>query len=126
MKADDAWTTRDGRAIPIREMENRHLFNTIEFLRRQVPWLHAQATTAFFGAELVVRGEAALDAVEFEQHLLESMTVEQFMLATHPKYGLLVTEAKRRGLELLGFDNDRALRISTALSCRALVKEDVA
>ena len=115
------WTTRDGRKILIRKMENRHLFNTIEMLRRQAPLLHAQVSSSFFGAELVLHGEAALDAIEYEQHAFENMTVEEFMLARWPKYAALVEEAWRRGLELLEFDNDHALRISTALVCRALV-----
>ncbi len=31
----DTWTTRDGRIIPIREMEDDHLLKTIVFLRRR-------------------------------------------------------------------------------------------
>ena len=127
MKAD-VWLTRDGRELPIREMESRHLFNTSELLRRRAPMRHAEASMSFFGATAILHGEASLDAVEREQNLFEEMSVEEFLLERCQQYATLIEEAKRRGLELLEFDNDRALRISTALVCRALIrrKEEVA
>lgn len=30
------WTTKDGREIPIEEMDDRHLFNTYKFLQRRL------------------------------------------------------------------------------------------
>lgn len=37
---EDAWTTRDGTEIPLGEMGERHIENTIAFLRRRARILH--------------------------------------------------------------------------------------
>jgi hypothetical protein len=88
---DKVWRTKDGRRIPLREMGDQHLMNTMVYLRRA----HQRyvESIVFLGIPVDI-GDCARDAAEEEMvNALESK-VEEFF----PIYDDLMTEAIRRGL----------------------------
>ncbi len=61
---DATWKAKDGRIIPVREMSDEHLFNTLLFLMRQMKRLEADGDYSFASG---CRGEMASYYAEGEQ-----------------------------------------------------------
>lgn len=81
------WTTRDGRRLAIRSMEDRHLFNVKRFLEaqhRRVQWIEPPC----------FQGEMAQMAAEVEWLNLMCSEVEDLW----PVYNDILDELRRRKL----------------------------
>lgn len=100
--SETTWTTRDGRIIPIRDMTDSHLRNTLAFLRRNVEhYRNAEAMRAWAYAEYAPDGAA--DAAEQSAYcVLEVMDDDEVLSECVSAYPALVTEAQRRGFEEVG------------------------
>lgn len=76
------WRTRNGKSIPVADMTNRHLINTVKFLQRRLAEI-AEATAFWCHPFWGPQGEHAQDAAEQEmeamwekEEILEAWVVE--------------------------------------------------
>lgn len=88
---EPAWTTKDGRGIPVRLMDNGHLLNTIRMLERA-----AEAKVQAFMDCPMPNGDMAVMAWEQEFGVMCDAEVEDFF----PIYKHLIAEAARRRLDM--------------------------
>lgn len=91
------WTTKAGQVIPIRDMGDAHLANTLRLLhrcaKRRVERFTLSPNT--FGGEMA--SESFFDAQQ--RALEEPEEAEESVLSSQvPQYAALVAEASRRGL----------------------------
>ena len=104
-KLPTTWTTRDGRALAIKEMDDQHLVNTIRMLQRNVKVVRFRAEIT-----MIRRYEALLSGIQGE-HAREAadaeidMQIDQMVqtsdfawLKEIPVFRALTREAKKRGL----------------------------
>lgn len=84
------WITKDGRRIPIVDMGDGHIVNTIRMLRRTCR--DTSRDEVYLTVPGSLRGEHAIDAAwgEFDHHFSKP--------APPPQLETLCAEAKRRGL----------------------------
>lgn len=94
------WVTKEGERIPVKKMDDRHLLNTIRFLRRNALMLHAQQIKDAYEFSNTIFSEEAFDCHERYIRILESMTEEEFLEDICITYNALVAEAKKRRLEV--------------------------
>ena len=100
--SETTWTTRDGRTIPIRDMTDRHLRNTLAFLRRNVEqYRNAEALRAWAYSEYAPDG-AAYAAEQAAHFVLDVMDDDDVLQECVPEYPALVKEAQCRGFEEVG------------------------
>lgn len=90
-RPEPTWTTKDGREIPVRLMDNGHLLNTIRMLERA-----AEQKVQDFMEYPMPNGDMAVMAWEQEFGRMCDAEVEDFF----PIYKYLIAEAARRGLDL--------------------------
>ena len=84
------WVTRAGQRLRICDMEDGHLYNCIQLLRRRKVEILERA----YASLQFITGELALDDMETGIEALECSDIEQF------EYGeALLLDAERRGLE---------------------------
>jgi len=91
------WITRDGRRIPIRDMSDTHLLNTLALLDRRVRVYEEQTLRELYTLSTWVTGEiATMDIenriMEIEEHGLDPAEVFE-------PYKELAREAQRRNLD---------------------------
>lgn len=84
------WTTAKGEKIPIEDMENGHLINTINYLKRR----HEMRIFGMVGGPRP-QGDMAQDAFDQELRALE----DKGPVATYPIYEYLIDEARMRAAE---------------------------
>ena len=92
------WTTKDGRKIPIKEMSDRHLSNTIAFLRRNAGQNILREMTVLNLGLATTNGEMAQDGIERELAALESCGDDEYLSEACPQFDALIEEAEKRGL----------------------------
>jgi hypothetical protein len=80
------WVTKDGREVPIKEMEDEHLLNTIRMLRRK-----GVVSTDVFDS---------CAAYAFSNNNMAAMAAEQELsrMYLNPRFDELLEELGRRGL----------------------------
>lgn len=97
------WRTRDGREIPISDMDDEHLLRTIFMLRanarRYVLALCMQELGALSRARAMLTGDAALDAIDSEVNEFMN-TPDMELLERQPLMRALLKEAEARGFEV--------------------------
>lgn len=101
------WVTRDGRRIPIAQMSDGHLVNTIRMLRRNRLLYELREVAIFSHGFRTLGGDGALDALDRESsdwiNRTVEMTDDEYLSVTFPlTYPSLLAEARKRGLDLEG------------------------
>jgi len=91
------WTTKDGRITKISDMDDRHLINSIRFLRSTVKGMKLRHELAGFFALNFVQGEMAELTIEHSLAQEAAMTDDEW-LEYHTSYEDLIEEAKRRDI----------------------------
>lgn len=95
MKLPTRWTTKDKRSIPIKEMTDSHLANTIAYLERTAPASQEiERENAMIGYGML-QGEMAQYYAEQELDDLFEESPDEW-LARQPAYKALINEQKRR------------------------------
>ena len=82
------WTTKDGRCIPIKDMTNSHLLNTIKFLTKKIN--NYPGYQCYMGDSVY-----AEDAVERDNEINEEHRKECFLMCDEMK-----KEARTRRIHL--------------------------
>ena len=97
-KVTKKWTQRDGTKIPIYQMSDSHLANTIYMLRRVALQNRHGALSAAYSVSCMLQGEMAImDCDSAIDRMEDDPDGEDFL---HPLYGDLMLDAERRGLKL--------------------------
>lgn len=97
------WTTRDGRLLPVQEMDNRHLLSAIQMgMRAAARKIRSDALEQLGYTMQGDGGTEYLGEVEYESALQKasSPTYLARALKSSKRYAPLVEEAQRRGLRL--------------------------
>ena len=94
------WTTRDSVVIPIREMEDSHLVNTIRYLRRTHS---ARAESWAYSAGDYAAGAADIASMHAESaaislYALSEDTSDAAVAFLEPRFTVMLREARRRKL----------------------------
>lgn len=89
-KVTTKWTQRDGNKIRICDMSDRHLINTIRFLKR----VNQDEISAAYSCLSCLQGEMAQFFAEQDIDRMEDTPLEDRL----PIYGKLLDEAQRREL----------------------------
>lgn len=84
------WTTKDGREIPIKDMEDSHLLSTIKMLDRA----HLARIWECCRAQSFFQGDMAIFSMEQEESRMANLGPSY----NWPIYADLVEEAEDRGL----------------------------
>lgn len=100
----DTWTTRDGRVVSIAGMDDDHLVNTINLLRRRsrsalVSRAWRLALNALSYAEREPDG-AAMAAEEYAEGVMTQAGMDELLCEALPVFLALTQEARRRKLDL--------------------------
>lgn len=99
MASVKTWTTANGRVLKVRTMTDEHLVNTLKYFRRRVSRLRAQELMAGQKALCFLQGEMAIEAVESDLRILESMSDDEFLCHTVPNWRNILNEAIKRKLD---------------------------
>lgn len=93
------WVTRDGAQIHVSNIEDRHLLNIYDFLKRKAE-KQARENLVWYATCEEPNGDMA--SLAFEQEFAywngEYEDPAQDLLEQHPFYEYLMTELKKRGL----------------------------
>jgi hypothetical protein len=93
------WITRDGREIPVRQMTDDHLINTVRYLRRtRVPAAEQYLIDQAYSAMSLMTGDYAIDAVESGLEQILNSGPDEILAAAHPAYREMLSELKRRNI----------------------------
>lgn len=93
------WITKDNRVIPVREMTDEHIVNTLAYFRKRVGRFRRREEAAGLAALAFLQGEMAIASVESQLDSYESMTDDEFLSSVIPHWGNVLSEAHRRKLE---------------------------
>ena len=92
------WKTREGQQVRIRDMDDRHLLNTLRMLQRHAWRRLVAANLAYIDGPRPTADMAEM-AFEAEADHVAELTTED-ALEDMPKYQELAEEARRRGLDI--------------------------
>ena len=92
------WTTRDGTVVKVKDMSDKHLLNTIRFLRRTAGRERESLACSMDAYSASTSAEMASWAAEREAERLFQMSDDEFLEEGCPVWEALLSEADRRGL----------------------------
>lgn len=92
------WVTKDGERIPVREMSDSHLVNTIQYLRRNAQIQLMESTLAIGQYLSDDPPDGAWLAATAAEHDLNGMDADEFALEAYPTFAAMLKEAEQRGL----------------------------
>jgi len=95
----DIWKTKDGRKIPVPDMDDSHLCNAIAMLRRNARCALNAEINAAYACLSSVQGEAASDACESDIHMLEKRDPLEHLIISTPIYLVMLNEAGKRKIK---------------------------
>lgn len=90
------WRTRDGRELKIQDMTDRHLLNTISYLKRIAPSISARNIQVAERAACFFQGDMA--SFSMDQAAMQEEAHYGDPEYLFPEYSDLVEEAVRRGI----------------------------
>lgn len=97
-KVRKVWTTKAGQKIPIYQMTDSHLVNTIKMLERVAKQSRDEALSSAYAVSCMIQGEMASMSIDSDiRWMEEDHDGEDFL---HPLYDDLVLDAERRELKL--------------------------
>lgn len=94
------WRTRDGREIPIEEMEDGHVLNTIRFLHRNAEMIRFGYFVRVYWSSPQPNGDGAQMAVDEECQRWAQLCDVDMLKRAVPQYVMLLLEATKRGLNV--------------------------
>jgi hypothetical protein len=92
------WTCRDGRVVPIAEMGDSHLVNTIRYLERNRETIVFREVLRMGRMCSTFSGDGAMDAADMALDELLDEEYEDALSMCVPEYPALVAERDRRGI----------------------------
>lgn len=95
MSTTDVWITRDGRQIPIADMETEHLQNTIHYLRQRAGSLRRDILKAM-ARYIADAPDGAAMACQMEADRIVEMSDDAFLATYVPQWERLIEEAAMR------------------------------
>ena len=98
MEVEATWKTQSDEYIPIRQLEDRHLVNIINFLCRNAAKNKAATLRDGYQLDSMLTGEMACMTIERDIFALENMSLDEFLVESVPQWENLVRELWRRGL----------------------------
>lgn len=93
------WVTKDGRRMRVRQMDDRHLVNTVNYLLRMEFAAHLKGMQDLEDILATVRGEQALFDLEREADSLADRDPEDWLSCELITWDALVAEIDRRGFD---------------------------
>ena len=95
------WVTRDGQRVPVSDMTDAHLVNTIRYLRRSANASITDEIQSGYSLLGTLQGEMAIDCVERDlQFLEETADADAYLEDNCPTWPALLVEAEKRGLKV--------------------------
>ena len=91
------WVTKDGRKIKIADMDNNHLVNSINMLKRSAHMMRLNHEALGYSMLGFVNGEMAQYAIESELFHESQMNNEEW-LESYTSYGEMIKEVIRRNI----------------------------
>ena len=96
---EPTWTTREGKVIPLSEMSDTHLKNTIAMVERNQPELKEWRENKAVAFPLLMdEGQGTSEDFLEEMEYLEFIKEREFQ-HKYPMYAALLEEAERRNLD---------------------------
>ena len=96
-KQTKRWTTKNGEKIRICDMEDSHLINTINFLRRMAEGMRGKTISNAYQLACFVQGEIAESQIDQDIMTMEESTYEEWLPNI---FWNLHDDALRRGLDV--------------------------
>lgn len=96
---ETTWVTKENQTVRVVDMEDTHLRNTIRMLRRREELIRFSECMAM-GHYQETAPDGAYDAIEWELSMIERMNTDEYLSHAFKCFPLMLSEAKRRNLEL--------------------------
>ena len=96
-KEKGIWVTKDGREIKIGDMDNDHLINSINMLKRSAHQMRLNHEVLGYSMLGIVNGDMAQYAIENELFYEGQMSDEEW-LECYTLYGKLMEEVRKRNI----------------------------